>query len=68
VVDLKTRTVLRRATLDGPASAVAVSQDDHPLLYLLDDKQGLSIRDANTLKELRHVDDVGRVLPLVPPL
>ncbi len=68
IVDLKARTVVRRAALDGPVSAVAVSQDDHPLLYLLDDKQGLSIRDANTLKELRHVDDVGRVLPYVPPL
>jgi hypothetical protein len=52
--------------LQTPVEAVAVSQDAHPLLYLIDEKHSLSIRDAGELAELRSVDDVGRVIPYVP--
>jgi methylamine dehydrogenase heavy chain len=66
VVDTKARKVLRRVDLHDAFSGVAVSQDDHPLIYLLDEKQGLSIRDGGDLSELRSVEDVGRVIPYVP--
>jgi methylamine dehydrogenase heavy chain len=66
VVDTRARKVVRRMQLDGPADGVAVSQDAHPLLYLIDEKHSLSIRDAGTLAELRSVEDVGRVIPYVP--
>jgi methylamine dehydrogenase heavy chain len=66
VVDTMARKVLRRMDLQGAFNSVAVSQDDHPLVYLIDEKQTLSIRDAGTLAELHSVDDVGRVIPYVP--
>lgn len=66
IVDIATHRVIRRAALKDPAAHVAVSQDDHPQLYLVS-KTGLSIRDANTLEELRSVDDMVGA-PIVPPL
>jgi methylamine dehydrogenase heavy chain len=67
VVDVNNHRVLRRMTLDLPVSAVAVSQDEKPLIYLIDSKLDLSIRDGNTLEELRKVEDVRGVVPYVPP-
>ncbi len=66
IIDLATHKVIRRAELKDPVSAVAVSQDDHPVLYLSTEK-GLSVRDAGTLDELRFVDDMTGH-PIVPPL
>ena len=66
VVDTQLRKVVRRMALETPVDGVAVSQDTHPLLYLIDEKHNLSIRDAGTLAELRSVDDVGRVIPYAP--
>jgi methylamine dehydrogenase heavy chain len=66
VVDTQLRKVVRRMELQSPAEAVAISQDAQPLLYLIDEKHGLSIRDAGTLNELRSVEDVGRVIPYAP--
>jgi methylamine dehydrogenase heavy chain len=68
IVDIHTRKVIRRAALETAAGAVRVSQDDHPLLYLMDEKPGLSIRDADTLQELRRVDEDGFSAPIAPPL
>jgi methylamine dehydrogenase heavy chain len=66
VVDTASHKVLRRMELKTPCQSVAVSQDDHALLYLLDDKQTLSIRDARTLDELRAMEDAGPGVPIVP--
>jgi methylamine dehydrogenase heavy chain len=66
VVDTRARKIIRRMELDGPVDGVAVSQDDKPQIYLIDDKHNLSIRDAGTLAELRSVEEVGRVIPYVP--
>jgi methylamine dehydrogenase heavy chain len=68
VVDLAAHKVVRRLELKTPCRAVAVSQDDHALVYLVDDKGNLSIRDADTLDEVRSVEDAGRVIPIVPAL
>jgi len=66
IVDVATHKVIRRAQLKDPVVSVAVSQDDHPVVYLVTEK-GLSVRDAATLDEQRFVDDmVGH--PIVPPL
>ncbi len=68
IVDTKTQKVLRRIELETPVRAVAVSQDAHPLLYLEDVKNGLSIRDADTFEEKKAVDfgDFGGATPMVP--
>ena len=66
VVDTKLHKVVRRMALETPVEGVAVSQDDHPLLYLVDEKHNLSIRDAGALNELRSIEDVGRVIPYAP--
>jgi methylamine dehydrogenase heavy chain len=68
IVDTKAQKVLRRIELETPVRAVAVSQDDHPLLYLEDMKNSLSIRDADTFDEKKSVDfgDFGGATPMVP--
>ena len=66
IIDVATHKVIRRAELKDAATAVAVSQDDHPVLYLSTEK-GLSVRDAGTLDELRFVEDMTGH-PIVPPL
>ncbi len=68
VVDTQGHKVLRRLALATPCRGVAVSQDDHPLLYLMDEKGTLSIRDAGSLEELRSVEDAGPGVPVVPAL
>jgi len=68
VVDTHLRKVVRRMELDGPVTGVAVSQDAHPLVYLLDEKQTLSIRGADTLEELRKIEDVDAVIPFAPAM
>lgn len=67
VVDTQARSVVRRMKLETPVGAIAVSQDSKPLLFLVDNKQNLSIRDANTLIETRKIDSVRGVVPYVPP-
>ena len=66
VVDIASRQTIRRMELETPVSAVSVSQDSKPLLYLIDTKQTLRILDAATLKELRTVENVRNVVPYVP--
>ena len=68
VVDTAAHKVLRRLQLKDPCIGVAVSQDDHAQVYLVDEKGNLSIRDATTLEELRSVEDVGRGIPISPTL
>jgi methylamine dehydrogenase heavy chain len=65
VVDTVARKVIRRIALETPARAVAVSQDDHALVYLVDDKDTLSIRDATTFEESKSIPDAGG-MPVVP--
>ena len=66
VVDITSHQTIRRMELETPVSAVSVSQDNKPLLYLIDTKQTLRILDAATLKELRTVENVRNVVPYVP--
>jgi methylamine dehydrogenase heavy chain len=66
IVDTQLHKVIRRAALQSPVDAIAISQDAHPLVYLIDEKQTLSIRDAGSLEELRSVEEVGRVIPYAP--
>ena len=66
VVDIASRQTIRRMELETPVSAVSVSQDNKPLLYLIDTKQSLRILDAATLKELRTIENVRNVVPYVP--
>jgi methylamine dehydrogenase heavy chain len=68
MVDTAAHKVLRRLPLKGPVMGVAVSQDDHAQVYLVDEKGNLSIRDAQTLDELRSVEDAGRGIPVSPAL
>jgi methylamine dehydrogenase heavy chain len=68
VVDTAAHKVLRRLPLKDPSIGVAVSQDEHAQVYLVDEKGNLSIRDAGTLEELRSVEDVGRAIPVSPTL
>jgi methylamine dehydrogenase heavy chain len=68
VVDTAAHKVLRRFQLKEPCTGVAVSQDDHAQVYLVDEKGNLSIRDAQTLDELRSVEDAGHVIPISPTL
>ncbi|HEX4742947.1 MAG TPA: amine dehydrogenase large subunit [Caulobacteraceae bacterium] len=68
MVDTAAHKVLRRLPLKDPCIGVAVSQDDHAQVYLMDEKGNLSIRDAQTLDELRSVEDVGRGIPVSPAL
>ncbi len=67
VVDTQARSVVRRMKLETPVGAIATSQDSKPLLFMVDSKQSLSIRDANTLIETRKIDNVRGVVPYVPP-
>ena len=66
VVDIASRQTIRRMALETPVSAVSVSQDTKPLLYLIDTKQTLRILDAVTLKELQTIENVRNVVPYVP--
>jgi methylamine dehydrogenase heavy chain len=68
VVDTTARKVLRRLTLSVAVNGVAVSQDNAPLLYLVDAKNTLSIRKADTLEEVRTVENVGLSTPHVPDM
>ena len=68
VIDVSAHKVVRRMALETPVNAVAISQDLKPLLYMIDAKLTLSIRDGETLDELRKVEDVRSVVPYVPPL
>lgn len=66
VVDVATHKMLRRKTLANPVSAIAVSQDRKPLLYLIDSKESLLIWNAETLEPLRKVESVRSAVPYVP--
>jgi methylamine dehydrogenase heavy chain len=68
VVDTASHKVLRRLQLKTPARGVAVSQDDHALVFLVDEKNALSVRDAQSLEEVRSVEDAGPGVPVVPAL
>jgi methylamine dehydrogenase heavy chain len=67
VVDTAAHKVLRRLQLKDPCVGVAVSQDDHAQVYLVDEKGNLSIRDAQSLDQLRSVEDA-RGVPVSPTL
>lgn len=65
VVDVAAHKVLRRLPLEAPCSSVAVSQDEHPQIYLVTKGGDLSIRDAQTLEEVHKIEDAGGA-PYVP--
>ncbi len=68
IVDTNAHKVVRRIDLETPVRSVAVSQDAKPLLYLMDTKNTLSIRDAASFDEVKSVDfgDFGGATPVVP--
>ncbi len=68
VADSKERRIVRRMTLPTAVTAIAVSQDAQPLLYLVDVKETLTILDAMTLEEKKKVEQVRGVVPYVPDL
>jgi methylamine dehydrogenase heavy chain len=68
VADTKERRVVRRMSLPTAVSAIAVSQDPQPLLYLIDVKETLTILDGMTLDEKKKVEQVRGVVPYVPDL
>jgi methylamine dehydrogenase heavy chain len=59
---------IQRIKLDGPATAVAVSQDDRPLLYttMFGDRD-LRIYDAIAGRLLRKVEGLGPTMTVIQP-
>ncbi|HWF00389.1 MAG TPA: amine dehydrogenase large subunit [Caulobacteraceae bacterium] len=70
VVDLGARRVLRRVPLEDPSRSIAVSQGEHPLVYVVNEKGDVAIRDGDDprLKTLRLVEDAGHVMPIAPAM
>jgi methylamine dehydrogenase heavy chain len=54
VLDISTRTLLRRISLEEPARSISVSQDNAPLLYASGADGDFTVIDANTGEKLRQ--------------
>ena len=69
VYDLATHERISRIKTNNPSSAIAVSQDDSPLLYTItEDLSSLDIYDATSGKYLRSANELGIVPSLIQPL
>jgi len=71
VFDIDTRERMERIALERPATAIAVSQGDDPLLYtILAGDRSLHVHDAETGKRLRDIGELGTTMTTIqtPPV
>ena len=69
VYDPATHKRISRIKTNHASSAIAVSQDDNPLLYTItEDLSSLDIYDATSGKYLRSADELGIVPSLIQPV
>ncbi|WP_145205286.1 amine dehydrogenase large subunit [Sphingobium sp. B2] len=68
VFDATTGKRLHRYPMAGPATAIAVSEDDQPLLYTaMFGVPKLIVYDAATGKQLREIDEMGSAITVLQP-
>ena len=68
VFDATTGTRLQRIAMDGPATAIAVSEDDKPLLYTaMFTVPNLVVYDAASGKKLRVIEQMGNAITVLQP-
>jgi methylamine dehydrogenase heavy chain len=68
VYDVKNRKLIQRLKLAVSATSIAVSGDDHPLLYtVMSDVEDLVIYDARSGAKLHTVGSLGRSLSYIQP-
>lgn len=68
VFDAPTGKRLQRITMDGPATAIAVSEDNKPLLYTaMFTVPNLVVLDADTGKKLREIGQLGNAITVLQP-
>jgi len=68
VYDAAKQTRIERIALESPATSVAVSQDDKPLLYTtMFGETDVKVRDAITGKLLRKIDGFGPTMTIIQP-
>ena len=68
VYDVAKRRRVARIALETPATSVAVSGDDKPLLYLVAlGETALRVLDADTGKPLRRIDGFGPTMTVIQP-
>lgn len=68
VFDAPTGKRLQRITMDGPATAIAVSEDDKPLLYTaMFTVPNLVVLDAASGKKLREIGQLGNAITVLQP-
>lgn len=68
VFDAPSGKRLQRITMDGPATAIAVSEDDKPLLYTaMFTVPNLVVLDADTGKKLREIGQLGNAITILQP-
>jgi len=65
VMDGARQTLIRRISLEAPARSIAVSQDDHPLLNIMEEEGDFAVIDALTGEKLRKRKLAG-ILTWVP--
>ena len=68
VFDATTGKRLQRIAMDGPATAIAVSEDDKPLLYTaMFTVPNLVVYDAASGKKLRVIEQMGNAITVLQP-
>ncbi len=68
VYDVKSRKLTQRLKLATPATSIAVSGDDHPLLYtVITDVEDLVIYNAQSGEKLHSVGSLGHSLSYIQP-
>lgn len=68
VFDATTGKRLQRIAMDGPATAIAVSEDDKPLLYTaMFTVPNLVVHDAASGKKLRVIEQMGNAITVLQP-
>ncbi|MGC6328301.1 amine dehydrogenase large subunit [Rhizorhabdus sp. FW153] len=68
VFDATSGKRLQRIPMDGPATAIAVSEDDQPLLYTaMFTVPKLVVYDAATGRKLREIGEMGNAITVLQP-
>jgi len=68
VFDATTGKRLQRIAMDGPATTIAVSEDDKPLLYTaMFGVPELAVYDAASGKKLRTIKELGNAITVLQP-
>ena len=68
VFDTTSGKRLQRIVMDGPATAIAVSEDDKPLLYTaMFTVPNLVVYDAASGKKLRTIEQMGNAITVLQP-